>query len=143
MLVSGPTSAGAKSKGIEMSTTVFDSDSLIGSTLMDSARHRVGTIEEIYFDEATDRPLWMLVRTGRFGSRRSFVPLADAWPEGEVVVTPHSRREILAGPQLDATDAMPDERVQDLYGHYAMVYEAPADEAPRQSLAERVLRWVP
>ena len=38
----------------------------------------VGTIEEVYFDEPTDRPQWMVVRTGLFA-----LPVA-----GTVQVTP-------------------------------------------------------
>ncbi len=48
-----------------------------GRTVRDRHGSKIGTVQEVYLDEETDRPSWGVVKTGRLGKRR-FVPLADA-----------------------------------------------------------------
>lgn len=128
-----------------MSIITRDSESWIGSTLTDTADHKVGTIEEIYFDEQTDRPLWMVVKTGLFGTRHSFVPLADATEVRGAVVTPYDKREVEHAPRIDPADDLSDEQVRALYRYYGLPYDAPVDEPPapgRETPAERVMHWL-
>ena len=48
-----------------------------GQKLRSSDGDKLGTIEEIYLDDETGEPEWALVTTGLFGTKQSFVPLAD------------------------------------------------------------------
>src|SRR4028118_2323038 len=51
--------------------------SVIGSTAVGpDGKH--GTVGEVYLDDETGRPEWATVRTGLFGTKEAFVPLADA-----------------------------------------------------------------
>jgi PRC-barrel domain len=59
-----------------------------GATMVDRDGDQVGTIEAIYLDDQTGQPEWALVNTGRFGTRASFVPLAQATPAGDQVQVP-------------------------------------------------------
>jgi hypothetical protein len=53
-----------------------------GATLVDRDGSRVGTIDAIYVDDQTGEPEWALVNTGLFGTKSSFVPLAQASGSG-------------------------------------------------------------
>ncbi|MEY2516341.1 MAG: hypothetical protein QOJ89_3699 [bacterium] len=120
-----------------------DCESWIGSTLIDGDDCKVGTIEEVYFDEQTDRPQWMVVKTGLLGSRHSFVPLASARLAGDVVETPYDKRQIVDAPRVDTADDLPDDQVVELYRYYALPYCDPVDgSAPGGSLAERILSYL-
>src|SRR5918998_5721638 len=47
-----------------------------GRAVLDPTGRRLGEVREIYLDDATDRPEWVLVDLGDDGAR--YVPLADA-----------------------------------------------------------------
>src|SRR3712207_3179139 len=53
-----------------------------GQNLHDRDGDKIGTIEEIYLDAATNEPEWALVNTGLFGTKSTFVPLREATDEG-------------------------------------------------------------
>ena len=59
--------------------------SLMGSTVRDSAGDKIGKVGQVYLDDTTGQPEWVTVRTGLFGTRESFVPLAAARVEGDEV----------------------------------------------------------
>ena len=125
-----------------MSTIPRDSESWIGSTLVDGRHHKLGTIEEIYVDEESELPLWMVVRTGRFGHvRHTFVPIADARRAGDAVVTPHARAEIEHAPSIDVAEEVPDEELRELYRHYGLPYALPFED-PCDNVVERVLGYL-
>ena len=46
-----------------MSINTMDSESWIGSTLVDNDDRKLGTIEAIYFDEQTGQSQWMAIKT--------------------------------------------------------------------------------
>ena len=54
--------------------TDIDPRHLIGRKAFDRNGSRIGTIDEVYLDDATGVPEWAAIRTGLF-SRDAFVPL--------------------------------------------------------------------
>src|SRR5688572_16799138 len=56
---------------------------------------RIGDVREIYLDDATDRPEWVLVDLDD-GAR--FVPLAGAAVEGEAIRVVHAESAVQAAP---------------------------------------------
>ena len=48
--------------------------------MVDADGHKIGSIEEIYVDRQTGEPDWAAVKTGLFGTKHSYVPIADAEP---------------------------------------------------------------
>jgi uncharacterized protein YrrD len=59
-----------------------------GATMVDRDGDRVGTIEAVYVDDRSGQPEWALVNTGLFGTRSTFVPLAQASSSGGQVQVP-------------------------------------------------------
>ena len=58
-----------------------------GQNLVDSNGSKIGTVQDVYLDTETDRPEWLAVTTGLFGTKVSFVPMAEAAPgDGELRV---------------------------------------------------------
>jgi hypothetical protein len=124
-----------------MSIVSTDCQSWIGSTLIDGDDCRVGTIEAVYFDEQTDLPQWMVVRTGLLGTRHSFVPLGDARLAGSVVSTPYDKREIDQAPKLDIAEDIDGDQVVELYRYYGLPVDADRPDLG-ETLAARVLSYV-
>jgi sporulation protein YlmC with PRC-barrel domain len=53
-----------------------------GGTVVDRDGDKIGSIDEVYMDQDTGEPEWLAVKTGLFGTRLSFVPLAEASRSG-------------------------------------------------------------
>ncbi len=67
--------------------------SVIGSTAVGpDGKH--GTVGEVFLDDETGRPEWATVRTGLFGTKEAFVPLADASVQGNELHVPYDKAKV-------------------------------------------------
>jgi len=90
-----------------------------GRKVVDRDGDKIGTFEELYLDE-DDRPAWGAVTTGLFGMRQTFVPLAEAQPDGDVLRVPFGKDMVKDAPNVDPdTQLSPDEE-ELLYRHYGL-----------------------
>ncbi|CAO0832116.1 hypothetical protein SMICM17S_09178 [Streptomyces microflavus] len=74
-----------------------DSGELDGLTVYDNEGEKVGSVGRVYVDDDTGKPDWVTVKTGMFGMKESFEPLAGARPAGSTCTsrtprTPSRRR---------------------------------------------------
>jgi sporulation protein YlmC with PRC-barrel domain len=76
-----------------------------GRNVVDQEGAKVGRLEEVYLDQQTGRPEWLLVHTGLLGTKASFAPLAGARVEGEDVRIAYSKQEVKDAPSVEATAA--------------------------------------
>ena len=65
-----------------------------GRVMVDRDSNKIGEVVDIYLDNETDRPEWAVVRTGLFGLRSTFVPLAEAREVGDELQVPHQRLQV-------------------------------------------------
>ena len=72
--------------------------SLMGSTVRDSAGDKIGKVGQVYLDDTTGQPEWVTVRTGLFGTKESFVPLAAARVEGDELVVDVTKDRVTDAP---------------------------------------------
>src|SRR5215212_2640466 len=70
-------------------------------TLVDRDGDRVGRIDAIYLDDQTGEPEWALVTTGLFGTKASFVPLAQATQTDQDVRVPYDKQLVKDAPRID------------------------------------------
>ena len=59
-------------------TNMSDPNAMIGAPVHSTEGESLGRIESIYFDNETNRPEWVAMRTGLFGAHVSLVPLAES-----------------------------------------------------------------
>ncbi len=78
---------------------------------------RIGTVVEIYLDDATDRPEWVLVDLEE-GSR--FVPLANGSVAGETIRVAHGAAAVGRAPDFALSKELTQEQERELYDHYAV-----------------------
>src|SRR4051812_26336716 len=93
-----------------------------GKTAVDTDGSKIGTIEEVYLDAETDQPEWLAVKTGLFGSRISFVPVAQATDADGDVRAPSSKDQVKAPPHGGADGQLPQQKEAQLYRHYGLDY---------------------
>jgi uncharacterized protein (TIGR02271 family) len=99
-----------------------------GSNAVDNDGNKIGTIEEIYMDAETGKPEWLAVTTGLFGSKVSFIPLAEASESGGEVRVPYDKQQVKDAPNAEADGELSQEEEAALYRHYGLDYsEARSD----------------
>jgi uncharacterized protein (TIGR02271 family) len=94
-----------------------------GRTLIDRDGSRIGSIDAIYLDDRTGEPEWALVNTGLFGTRSSFVPLAQAAQTGDEVRVPYDKQLVKDAPRVDADQHLSEAEEQQLWRHYGLDYD--------------------
>ncbi|MGK5632317.1 PRC-barrel domain-containing protein [Streptomyces sp. URMC 123] len=97
----------------------IDPRGLIGRKAFDRDGTKIGTVDEVYLDDATGQPEWAAVRTGLF-SRDAFVPLEPSEVVGEGLRVPYSREVIKGAPDLGVGRHLSPEQELRLYHHYGM-----------------------
>lgn len=109
--------------------------SLLGSTVRDSSGDRIGKVGQVYLDDTTGMPEWVTVRTGLFGTRESFVPLAAAHVDGDEIVVDVPKDRVSDAPQIDEDGHLSEEQEAELYRYYG-VDPGPFGRLPEDDLAE-------
>ena len=93
-----------------------------GATMLDRDGDRIGTIDAIYVDDQTGEPEWALVDTGLFGTRSTFVPIAQASASGDQVQVPYEKQRIKDAPNMDPDGHLSEAEEQELWRHYGLEY---------------------
>jgi len=93
-----------------------------GATMVDRDGDRIGDIESIYVDDQTGQPEWALVNTGLFGTRSTFVPIAQASPTGDQVQVPFDKQQVKDAPNIDPDGHLSEPEEQELWRHYGLDY---------------------
>jgi uncharacterized protein (TIGR02271 family) len=94
-----------------------------GRTLVDRDGNRIGPIDAIYLDDDTGQPEWALVNTGLFGTKSSFVPLAQATQTGEEVRIPYDKQLVKDAPRIDPDGRLSEAEERRLWRHYGLDYD--------------------
>jgi uncharacterized protein (TIGR02271 family) len=95
-----------------------------GATMVDADGDKIGTIESIYLDDETGEPEWALVNTGLFGTKSSFVPLAQASASGDQVQVPYDKQLVKDAPRVDPDQHLAEAEEQQLWRHYGLDYDS-------------------
>jgi hypothetical protein len=115
----------------------------LGRVMVDRDSNKIGEVVDIYLDNETGRPEWAVVRTGLFGLRSTFVPLADAREVGDGLQVPHRRLQVKEAPNIEPDGQLSEAEEAELYRHYGLDYDtvtlddsAPAGQARAGSTGE-------
>ncbi|MEA9984119.1 MULTISPECIES: PRC-barrel domain-containing protein [Subtercola] len=106
---------------------MFEAENLrdwIGLSVVDQNEDKVGSLESIYFDTATDQPSFASVHIGILnGQKLVFVPLAGAVVAPKFVKVMYAKKLIKDAPFI-ATDGELDAASEPaVFAHYELPYE--------------------
>ena len=93
---------------------------VIGTTAYDADGDKLGKVGEVYLDDETGRPEWATVHTGLFGTKETFVPLAQADLSGDQLRFPYDKAKIKDAPKVDADGHLSPQEEQELYRYYGL-----------------------
>ncbi len=105
-----------------------DAQRMPGATMYATDGDKVGKVTDVYIDADTKVAEWALVDTGFFGTKESFVPLAEARMEGDDLHVPYSKDQVKDAPNAEPDGELSQDEEARLYDHYGLTYtEAPSD----------------
>jgi hypothetical protein len=91
--------------------------------VVDAAGKKIGTLESVYVDTATDQPAFASVTVGMPARRRlTFVPLANASVGPSYVKVAHSRSEVKGAPSIPTDGELAAADEEAVFSHYHLVY---------------------
>ncbi len=93
-----------------------------GRSAVDSAGDKIGTIEEVYMDTETGKPEWLAVKTGLFGMKLSFIPIAEASASNGEVRVPYDKAQVKDAPNVEPDGELSQDEEANLYRHYGLDY---------------------
>ena len=99
-----------------------------GATLLDEAGSKIGTNQEVYLDQETDQPEWVLAKTG-WGGKGSFVPLAQASMQGSDITVPYDKSQVKSSPDVDPDGELSQQEEAELYRHYGLDYSEQSSDS--------------
>lgn len=92
---------------------------LVGADVHGSDDAKIGTVGQVYVDEA-QRPTWVTVRTGLFGTSESFAPIEDASFDDGVLHVTHDKAFVKDAPRVEADGELDPADEQSLYAYYGI-----------------------
>jgi uncharacterized protein (TIGR02271 family) len=93
-----------------------------GRTLYDRNGDKIGKVDDLYTDREGGQPEWALVQSGLFGSKKTFVPLSGARPDGEDVRVTILKAQVKDAPHIDPDGELSDAEERRLFEHYDVPY---------------------
>jgi hypothetical protein len=99
-------------------------DELRGSTVYDSTHEKIGTLEEFYVDDDTNEPKWITIKTGLFGTKSNFVPLAEASETDDGLQVAFTKDQVSDAPNIDAGQEISQDDEDMLFSYYRAIYDA-------------------
>ena len=108
----------------------FEHQEWIDHDVLDANGHKIGTIQDLYYDEGTGKPEWLLVETGLFGTKRSFVPASHVLPENDKLSVSYTEERVKGAPKLDLGEELSEAQEQELYSYYGLDYSQSSDAVP-------------
>jgi sporulation protein YlmC with PRC-barrel domain len=109
--------------------TDIDPRNLIGRKAFDLHGTKIGTVDEVYLDDATGVPEWAAIRTGLF-SRDAFVPLEPSELVEGTLRVPFERSLIKDAPDFGVGRHLSPQQELRLYHHYGLNLASPGPAPP-------------
>src|SRR5919199_6304880 len=105
-----------------MAMNIDDPSSLAGAPVIGGDGQKLGNVDGVYYDNATDRPEWVAVRSGLFGTRVTLVPLSRADVTGDELHVPFDKAQLKDAPHHDPGRELSSSAEADLYRYYGLEY---------------------
>ena len=96
--------------------------------VVDETDHKIGVLEAVYVDTATDQPSMATVRTGvPTRHRLVFVPVGEVTAGPGYVRVPYTKALVKSAPSIGTDDILPAEEEEAIFQHYGLPYKPGAD----------------
>jgi uncharacterized protein (TIGR02271 family) len=94
-------------------------DEMRGAPVYDSTGDKIGHVDEIFYDHATQTPEWIGVGTGFFGTKRVLVPVEGASTREDAICVAYDKEYVKDSPEIDSDDVS-SETERELHRYYRL-----------------------
>ena len=88
--------------------------------VVDSTGTKVGNVGQVYLTNDSQEPSWVTVNTGLFGTKETFIPLAEATFSGDAITVPYEKSFIKDAPHVDEDGEISAQQEEELYRYYGV-----------------------
>ncbi|MFD3843697.1 PRC-barrel domain-containing protein [Streptomyces sp. NPDC058642] len=107
-----------------------------GHDVVDHGRHKIGALEAVYVDTATDQPAFATVMVGLPTRHRLvFVPLGDATVGPGYLKVAYDKKQVKEAPAIGTDGELLAENEEAVFAHYKLAYRM--GEGGERRLARR------
>jgi len=106
-----------------------------GAPVYDDSGEKIGSIEEIFYDNDTGEPKWVGIGSGFLGTKRVLVPLESAQLGEDGLNVPYPKKLVKDSPDIDS-DEISEQTEQELYAYYQLSGQAPSKGKKGKSAEE-------
>ena len=116
---------------------------VLGKDVYGSDGNKIGEVGQVYLDDVTGKPEWVTVKTGMFGTKESFVPVAQSQIAEDGLRVPYDKDVVKDAPRVDADQGhLSKDEEAELYRHYGLDYsedesDSGLPDTTRQTDADR------
>ena len=96
-----------------------DTPDYVHRAAVDAEGNRIGKVSQVYLNQQTGQPQWVLVETGLFGTRQSFAPFRGSKLDGELVVLAVSKDQVKDAPNVESGEQLSDSEQEALRQYYS------------------------
>ena len=95
-----------------------------GEKVIDVEGDKIGELEAVYVDTATDQPAFVTVKVGMIGRHRLvFAPVVGATVSPSAVRVQYDKKLVTDAPSIDTDGELPAADEPKLYAHYGLAYQ--------------------
>ncbi|TNM67643.1 PRC-barrel domain containing protein [Streptomyces sp. NP160] len=99
-----------------------------GEDVVDEAGDKIGKLESIYVDTASDEPAFATVTVGVMSKKLVFVPIDDAVVGPGYVKVAYPKNRVKDAPSIETDGELRAEQEGDVFAHYGLTYTAAPSE---------------
>jgi uncharacterized protein (TIGR02271 family) len=118
-------------------TMTTQAEQLLGARVTGSDGKVIGTVEQVFRDDADGTPAWARIRSGKTGR---FVPVSTGEMTADGLRVPFDSRKVMAGPNIEAGQHMSAAQAEEIRKYYGLAVPAqgaPARETPSRQASSR------
>ncbi len=99
-----------------------------GEDVVDEAGDKIGKLESVYVDTASDEPAFATVTVGVMSKKLVFVPIGDAVVGPGYVKVPYPKNRVKDAPSIETDGELRAEAEGGVFSHYGLPYAAAPSE---------------
>src|SRR4051794_23312441 len=92
-----------------------------GEPVYDTNGEKIGSVQEIYYDQDTEQPEWIGIGVGFFGTKRVLVPVQGANASEDGLTVAYEKSMVKDAPDIDLDgDDIDEQSERSLYSYYGI-----------------------
>jgi uncharacterized protein (TIGR02271 family) len=105
---------------MHMTTEATTPDTLFGYDVIGSDGSKIGSVENVWADDATNEAEFVGVKTGWLFGKNNIIPIADAQITDGAITVPYSESQIKDAPSFGADEELSPEQEDEIYSYYGI-----------------------